>query len=30
MKARVLLCDVISQTCMTSATINDDLVFGGE
>ena len=29
MKARVLMCDVISQTCMTRAT-NDDLVFGGE
>ena len=29
MKARVLMCDVISQTCMTRAT-NDDLVSGGE
>ena len=29
MKARVLICDVIRQTCMTRATI-DDLVFGGE
>ena len=29
MKARVLMCDVIRQTCMTRATI-DDLVFGGE
>ena len=27
MKARVLMCDVISQTCMTRST-NDDLVFG--
>ena len=29
MKARVLKCDVIRQTYMTRATI-DDLVFGGE
>ena len=30
MDARVLMCDVIiTQTCMTRATI-DDLVFGGE
>ena len=29
MKARVLMCDVIRQTCMTRAT-TDDLVFGGE
>ena len=29
MKACVLMCDVIRQTCMTHATI-DDLVFGGE
>ena len=29
MKARVLMYDVISQTCMMRAT-NDDLVFGGE
>ena len=29
MKARVLMCDVIRQTCMTLATI-DELVFGGE
>ena len=29
MKALVLICDVIRQTCMTRATI-DDLVFGGE
>ena len=28
MKAHVLMCDVISQTCMTRAI--DDLVFGGE
>ena len=29
MKTRVLMCDVIRQSCMTLATI-DDLVFGGE
>ena len=29
MKARVSLCDVIRQSCMTRATI-DNLVFGGE
>ena len=29
MKARVLMCDVIRQTCMTRATI-DDLELGGE
>ena len=29
MKARVLMCDAIRQTCMTRATI-DDLVLGGE
>ena len=29
MKARVLTCDVIIQTCVTHAT-SDDLVFGGE
>ena len=29
MKARVLMCDFIRQTCMTRATI-DDLVFRGE
>ena len=29
MKARVLMCDVIRQTCMTRTTIYD-LVFGGE
>ena len=29
MKARVLMCDVIRQTCMTRATI-DALVRGGE
>ena len=29
MKARVLMCDVIRETCMTHATIHD-LVLGGE
>ena len=29
MKARVLMCDVITQTCKTRAAI-DDLVFEGE
>ena len=29
MKARILMCDVIRQTCVTRTTI-DDLVFGGE
>ena len=29
MKARVLMCDVIRQTCMTRVAI-DDLVLGGE
>ena len=29
MKACVLMCDVIIQTCMMRAA-NDDLVFGGE